>query len=71
MRLFIALSLLIVFSAPAHAYIDAGSGSYMLQMGIAGLMAVVFSIKLSWQKIKGYTSSLLHGRTGEGSGGHA
>jgi hypothetical protein len=71
MRLYIVLSLLVVCSVPAQAYIDAGSGSYMLQMALAGLMAVVFSIKLSWQRIKRFASGLISGRARAGSGGQA
>ena len=44
--------LLIATSVRAHAYIDAGSGSYMLQMSMAGILAVVYVIKLSWQRLK-------------------
>lgn len=44
--------LLIATSTQAHAYIDAGSGSYMLQMSLAGILAVVYVIKLSWQRLK-------------------
>lgn len=47
-----AIALLLIFCGPAHAYIDPGSGSYMLQMSIAGLLAIVFSIKLFWQRLK-------------------
>jgi len=38
--------------APAHAYIDAGSGSYILQMAMAGILALAFSAKLVWQRVK-------------------
>jgi hypothetical protein len=68
MRLYVAVSLLIIFSAPANAYIDAGSGSYMLQIALAGIMAIVFSIKLSWQKLKSFASGLLRGRDRADSG---
>jgi hypothetical protein len=71
MRPFLVMSLLIVFSGPASAYIDAGSGSYMLQMALAGVMALVFSIKLSWHRLKSYTSNLVRGRSNAGSGGQA
>ena len=68
MRLFVVVSLLIIFSAPAHAYIDAGSGSYMLQIALAGIMAVVFSIKLSWQKLKSFASELFRSKSRANSG---
>ena len=71
MRMFIAVALLIVFSAPANAYIDAGSGSYMLQMGLAGIMALVFSIKLSWQRLRSYTATVFPGRNRPTTGNQA
>ena len=37
-----------------HAYLDPGSGSYIFQMIIAGLVGAVFAIKMSWMKIKTY-----------------
>ena len=49
---FVIAALLIAATAPAHAYIDAGSGSYMIQMAMAGILAVVFSLKLYWQRLK-------------------
>lgn len=49
---FVIVALLIATSAPAYAYIDPASGSYVLQMAMASLMALVFSIKLCWQRIK-------------------
>ena len=69
MAYLVAVVLLIAVSRPAHAYIDPGSGSYMLQMTMAGILAVVFSIKLSWQRLKAFASSLFTGqnrsRTGQ------
>ena len=54
-----ALMLLVIFSVPAHAYIDPGSGSYMLQVTLAGVLAVIFSIKMYWQRLKTFVSSRL------------
>ena len=64
MRAFLILSLLVVISTPAHAYIDAGSGSYMLQMALAGVMALLFSAKMYWHKLKTYASGLFRSRSG-------
>jgi hypothetical protein len=35
-------------------YIDPGSGSYLLQMIIAGALAAVFYFKRGWLKVKSY-----------------
>jgi hypothetical protein len=53
-----ALGLLIITSAPAHAYIDAGSGSYMLQLSLAGLMAVAFTVKSYLHKIREFAARI-------------
>ena len=53
-----AVSFLILAAAPAvHAYIDAGTGSYMLQLLIAGLFAGGFAVKIYWKKIIGLFGS--------------
>jgi hypothetical protein len=36
------------------AYLDPGSGSYLLQLLIAGLLGSAFVIRASWGKIKAY-----------------
>ena len=61
MKLLTVVVLLIVFSAPANAYIDLGSGSYMLQMTLACFLAAVYSIKLYWQRLTAYAVSRLTG----------
>jgi hypothetical protein len=35
-------------------YIDPGSGSYLLQMMIAGVLAGLFYIKAFWQQVKAF-----------------
>ena len=45
---------LIVFlleSMPAQAYIDPGTGSYMLQVAIAFLVGALLSVKVFWKRI--------------------
>ena len=39
-------------SQPAHAYLDPGSGSYALQVAIAGLFGFLFSAKMFWGRLK-------------------
>jgi hypothetical protein len=36
-----------------HAYLDPGSGSFLLQLLIAGIVGAGFLIKVYWKKIKG------------------
>jgi hypothetical protein len=49
----VTLSLLVIFGKPAHAYIDAGTGSYILQAAIAGILAALFLMKSTWSRIIG------------------
>ena len=46
------------YAAPAHAYIDPGTGSILLQ----GLLASIAAIGLFWQRIKLVFSSILSSR---------
>jgi len=43
----------------AHAYIDLGSGSFILQMLFASFFASLFAIKVFWQRLTGRFSRLL------------
>ncbi len=50
---------LTVFLAPLlrpQAYLDPGSGSFLIQLLIAGLVGVGFIVKVYWKKIKGLFS---------------
>ena len=44
---------------PAHAYLDPGTGSFLLQMLIAGVMGAMFTIKMYWTKVKFFFSGNL------------
>lgn len=51
----ISLSLLIcIFHTSAHAYIDPGVGSIILQAIIGAIAAMSLTIKIYWQKIKSF-----------------
>ena len=36
------------------AYLDPGSGSFMFQLLIASLLAGLYAVKSSWNRIKGF-----------------
>lgn len=40
-------------------YLDPGSGSYLLQLLIAGILGALFAIRLYWKRIKGFFLKLL------------
>jgi len=56
--MFISIISCFVFYQDANAYLDPGTGSYVLQMLIAGLLGALFFIKLSWKRMKIFISNL-------------
>jgi len=48
----------VFFPKYIFAYIDPGTGSYVIQLLIAFFIGVSFAIKLSWKKIKTFFSIL-------------
>lgn len=50
---FFLLSLLFLLISNVHAYIDPGSGSYILQVLIGFVLGVLYFIKHFWDKIRG------------------
>lgn len=51
--LFVFLSILIIPSS-TYAYIDPGTGSYILQMIAAGILGGLFAIKMFWLQVKNF-----------------
>ncbi len=41
----------------AHAYVDPGTGSYILQIVLAGLVGTAFMLKLFWKRIQFFVSN--------------
>jgi hypothetical protein len=54
-----------LFLPVASAYVDPGSGSFIFQMLIGGLLAAGVGIKVFWKKIVSVFSR--KGRSGDGS----
>ena len=44
----------LLFPPPTYAYIDPGTGSYLVQVVIAGLLGVLVSLKFYWARIKSF-----------------
>ncbi len=57
--LFLLILLLMMITAePAYAYLDPGSGSYLVQIIIAGLVGAGFFVKSFWVTIKNVIGKL-------------
>ena len=61
MKVFIYFFLLFLLVLPrqAYAYLDPGTGSYLFQLLIAGLLGGLFYFRSSFSKIKEYFRKLL------------
>jgi hypothetical protein len=59
---FFSLCVFLLFTRTAHAYIDPGTGSYILQIIIAAILAFFFSIKMFWFKIRHFLRNLFKKR---------
>ncbi len=66
-RLSFALLLLIcpVFLQLAFGYIDPGTGSYILQLIIGGLLGGLFAIGLFWKRVLAFLRRLFTSRKGD------
>ena len=54
-RSFLLIVLLFIFwPSTAHAYLDPGSGSLILQVLIGGIAAGLLAVKTYWLKIKAF-----------------
>lgn len=49
---------LIGFSAAAHAYLDPGTGSILVQSLLAGVAGAVAVVSLYWQRVKAFLTNL-------------
>lgn len=59
--LVVAISI-IACSGDAYAYLDPGTGSYVLQIVIAGIVSALFTIKMFWRRIVDFFSNLFKGK---------
>lgn len=59
-RFFLLLLILTLLDTPAYAYIDPGTGSFMIQMLIAGFVSLTFVMKIFWKKIGFFFQKIFH-----------
>ena len=52
----------LVWPEPARAYLDPGSGSYMLQLLLASMFGLAIGIKLFWRQFKARIAGVLFRR---------
>jgi hypothetical protein len=53
----LGLAVLLAVPTNAHAYLDPGSGSYILQVALAMLVGSAFAVKSFWRQIAAFVST--------------
>lgn len=51
--MFFVICISLILATPAHAYLDPGSGSFILQILIASIVGALFLLKQYWRRIWG------------------
>lgn len=64
-RLSASLHLLCILSRDVCAYLDAGTGSYIIQLVIAGFLGGLFAIKLFWKRISAFLKRVFSRKRGD------
>jgi hypothetical protein len=54
--------LYLIFPRTTYAYLDPGTGSYIIQIILAALVGVAFTIKIYWTKVKTFFVNLFSKR---------
>ena len=57
---FVVIVFLLIWPPSVHAYIDPGTGSLVIQMVVAGVMAGLYLFKRYWTKIKLFVGHLVN-----------
>jgi hypothetical protein len=51
----------------SYAYLDPGTGSYVLQMALAAFLGSLFAVKMFWKRIVEFFKGLFTGKNNEES----
>lgn len=60
-----AAGFILILAPAAHAYLDPGSGSFIFQILIGGLLGVAVAVKAFWGRIWGFLTRRKQGKTEE------
>ena len=55
---FLSVFFILLFPKDSYAYLDPGSGSYLLQMIVAGVVMASVAIKSCWRVLKAFFGNL-------------
>jgi hypothetical protein len=61
---FIVAQVCLLCAGNVHAYLDAGSGSYIIQVLIALAVGALYSIKVYWNRIREFLKTVFQKKKG-------
>ncbi len=61
------LPFLVFFSSPAHAYLDPGTGSLIVQVIIGGIAAGMTAMSFYWSKVKDFINRHMKSKSDKNS----
>ncbi|MDP2671617.1 MAG: hypothetical protein Q8P13_04150 [bacterium] len=64
----LTLTLFALFTKPAHAYLNPGTGSVLFQFMIIGIAGGLFTVKTYWSSIKTFFSRFTQKKTATKNG---
>jgi hypothetical protein len=67
----LAIGTTLLFTKPAWAYLDPGTGSMMLQLLLGGVVGAMVVGKVYWHRFRGFMTSWFSGKPGQGTQTHA
>lgn len=62
MTVFVLMATLLLAARDAEAYVDPGTGSYFLQILLAGILGGAFAVRIYWRRIRRFLTRRAPGR---------
>ncbi|MBU8933396.1 MAG: hypothetical protein KOO62_05250 [candidate division Zixibacteria bacterium] len=57
-RLIGGFTIMLLLTDDAHAYVDPSTGSYLIQILLAGLLGALFTLKIYWKRVSLFIATL-------------
>lgn len=60
----LSAAVILIFPLQAFAYLDPGTGSYVLQVMVGALLGGAFAVKAFWKNIRSFISDIVKTKKG-------
>ncbi len=59
MLFLLILVMALIWAPNTYGYLDPGTGSYLIQILLAGILSIAFTLKVFWKQIKIYFTKII------------